>query len=324
MLMPDSNEELPASSISTGCDCVSGVKMIPPGWERSQTGFSLVELLVVTIIMLFVSTAIFGMLISNSGVQRKLENKVDAIDSIRLVADRIGKDVRMGRSFGDIYGVAQNGVNNNMILGAAGDNLFPATNDPLWSGAGAPAGWPAGMPWPATLSTQTIIVQIPLFDANGFALGLHAGQGSPPVLAAMDPQDDMETHIYQVVPDQARVGEYILQLWIFPGVAAGAPVTNPPGPVLGPYILAKGIVGPTSGNGTPEIFQLVDKLNANGGPVDPATVAPADQVRYSGLVVNMEVRKYNSSATSAIGNEVVPIKFETYLRNNRMTLAAPP
>ena len=68
--------------------------------NRSQGGVSLVELLIVVLVMGFVSTAALGMLTVTMSSQIKLENKCDSLESARKAIERIGRVIRMGRSFG--------------------------------------------------------------------------------------------------------------------------------------------------------------------------------------------------------------------------------
>ncbi|MBX9685984.1 MAG: hypothetical protein K2X27_04730 [Candidatus Obscuribacterales bacterium] len=299
---------------------------------RKTDGLSLVELLVVMVIMLFISIAIFAMLTSNAKITRKLENKVDAIETSRGAVERIGKDVRMGRSFGDLYGNASGGY----VVGTNAALTFPCANDPLYSSQAQPAGW-TGV-WPPSLSTSTLIVQTPAFNANGFPMALSVGTGTPAISAAMGPQDDLSTSIYRLIADPDPVNhpnEYRLEYWNFPAATpASLPAIVKPA-IVGPIILVKGIIGPklNANSNVPTVFQLVRKKDAthpSDAPVDPATIAGAELALYSGVVVNLEVKKQDASATSvaqstAVGGmqfEVVPIRGEFYLRNNIQSTSA--
>ena len=301
---------------------------------RQDSGLSLVELLVVTVIMLLVSVAIFGMLTANAKISRRLENKVSAIESIRKVAEFIGRDVRMARSFGDIYGnmvtsgTMQGKLTSQTAGGAAGNALqFPdPATDPLYGSAGAPAGWTG--PWPIALSRTTLIVQVPTFDANGFPTAIPVGLGSPPVGTV---QDNMETHVYRVVPDPDTANhpnEFIMELWKFPGANPANLAANPASincpPVSGPIILTKGIVGPMRTNNL-NIFEFVDSTNPNAGPVDASTINSTNMAAYTGVVLNMEVRNFNASAT-VVANQgeraTIPFKTEVYMRNQIMSTTA--
>lgn len=286
---------------------------------RKQTGTSLVELLVTTTVMAFVGTAIFGLFTADAGLSRKLANKLDAIDSIRTGIDNISRDVRQARTFGDIYGNTS-GQRITTAGGVASANKFPCSTDPLWGNQPAPTGWTG--PWPITMNATNMIVQIPVFDANGFPLALNTAWYPNTWTAS---QDDLETHVYQIIADPDGVNhpnEFILQEWKFPGVsaanvAAGAKVVPA---AIGPIVLVKGIIGPTTMAGNLQIFQLIDSTNPNNPPVDPASINPTNLANYGGLVVNMEVKKFGNTNTAVAQSsniyEVVPIKTEVFLRNN--------
>ena len=283
---------------------------------RKQIGISLVELLVTTTVMAFVGTAIFGLFTADAGLSRKLANKLDAIDSIRSGIDNISRDVRQARTFGDIYG----NTSGQRISSAGGANQFPCSADPLWGSKPSPAGW-TGL-WPIAMNATNMIVQIPVFDANGFPLALNTSWYPNTWTAA---QDDLDTHVYQIIADPDFVShpnEFILQLWKFPGVSAAnvAAGTKVIPAAVGPIVLVKGIIGPRDSTGNLKVFQLIDSTNPTNPPVDPASINPAQLANYGGVVVNMEVKKFGNTDTAvAQANniyEVVPIKTEVFLRNN--------
>lgn len=67
---------------------------------HGESGASLVELLVVTLVMSFVAAAAFGMITTTMGAQIKLQNRCDSLDAGRKALERMGKVMRMGRQFG--------------------------------------------------------------------------------------------------------------------------------------------------------------------------------------------------------------------------------
>lgn len=301
---------------------------------RSCSGVSLVELLVVCIVMLFVSMAIFGMVTVNARMTRKLENKVNAIDTIRKAGDFIGKDVRMARSFGDIYGNMGTGsmagqLQSKTAGGATGNALqFPdPLTDPLYGTATQPAGWSG--PWPITLSRTSLIVQIPTFEPNGFPTAIPAGKGNPAPSIA---QDNMETHVYQIVPDSDpdHPNEFVMNLWKFPGAdptgLAASPAVITKDAVVGPITLVKGIIGPIV-NGNLTVFQFIDQTNPNSAAVDASTITSANLSNYTGVVVSLEVKKFDSSNAAIVANNrgeysTIPFRTEVFMRNQVMSTSA--
>lgn len=287
--------------------------------HRTERGTSLIELMVVCLIMTIISAGIVGLLTANATVSRNVTNKVDSVDEARLMLSRLGKDMRMGRTIGEVYGIAQGTYAKQ----------FPAASDPMWSAQGAPAGWTGA--WPAQLSTSLMIIQIPVFDsydasAGGWPLALPPGYGNPPTTTAID---DVETHIYKMVADPDTVNhpnEYIMELWKFPGRDVNGVV----GPISGPQIVLKNIVGPTVNGATGLdnlcIFQVIDKTLPNSAPFDPGSnaVTSAALANYTGLVVNLDLNNHAANAKNIAGNSRLAFKTEVFMRNNILATTTSP
>lgn len=287
--------------------------------RRSKSGTSLVELLVVCLIMTIISAGIVSLLVANATVSRNVSNKVDSVDEARLMLSRLGKDMRMGRTIGEVYGIAQGTYAKQ----------FPAASDPMWSAQGMPAGWTGA--WPAELSSTCMIIQIPVFDSTdpsngGWPLALPPGYGNPPTTTAID---DVETHIYKMVadPDIANhPNEYVMELWKFPGRDINGVV----GPISGPQIVLKNIVGPTvngaSGLDGLCIFQVIDKTQPNSAPFDPGSnaVTSAALANYTGLVVNLDLNNHAANAKNVPGNSRLAFKTEVFMRNNILATTTSP
>lgn len=271
---------------------------------RSASGFSLVEMLISVIIIGIISAGTAELLFMNSQGSWKLFNKVDSLNAARLVIDRIAMDVRMARNIGDIYGETVVSGDDTIDVGA---NYFPAPNNPLYGGGQTPAGggWP-GSPWPSrpyVISNTCLVVQVPVFDANGFPSKITAGTGNP---AATTNLDNVDTYVYQILSDPTDAGTYKLQVASFPGSGSTRPVLNPPRTIL------RGIIGPMDSTGAnPKIFQY---LTSSGVPQD--TVTGTQMSNYTGVIVNFELRRHESVQTK--NRSTIGIKSEVFMRNNTL------
>lgn len=299
-----------------------------PSRIRGKRGASLIELLITTLVMGIASSAVFGLLVTTMQASKKLNNKCDAIQQTQQALDKIGRDIRMGRTLGDLYGTFDTPT--------ASTNQFPSRCNPWYGSQGAqqspPNGWGAlGSP-PFQLDSQTLIVQTPIFgnQASGnynFPLVVLAGAGRAAPACPPQNSDNVETHIYRLLPDTDQAShpnEFCLWYCRVPGFAnqynarnAGEP------PQVGPLVLVSGIVGPLPPNGTtPQIFRYINRNNAAGDP-EIGFADPAQFMQYSGVAVNMEVRKHNdtsmdpqSGGTRFKQQGVMMLKSEFYLRNN--------
>lgn len=285
--------------------------------RRRRTGFSVVELMVSVLVMTFASTAIFSLLISTADMSQKVSNKMDSVNACRNVMERLSKDVRMGRALGDVYGsnveLWTDTVTGQPVLGFQGSDAFPANRNPCYGSGQTPIG---GWPWtgpPYQLNNTTMIVQTPIFGASGYPTSVPSGSGNPALPSA---QDNVETHIYKVIPDPDQLrnpGQFILQM----SKIAGFPTAgyNPAVISSAPQTILTGIVGPMDSQGQPKIFQYLDKTDASGTPqdtfADPGTVA-----NCTGVIVNLEVMKQLEGARrpAALG-----LKTEVFLRNNALS-----
>jgi type II secretory pathway pseudopilin PulG len=275
---------------------------------------TLIEMLVSCAIVGLAAAGISGLMLLNNLSTHRLFNKVDNLNQARQVVERIGKDLRMARNVGDVYGAnIELNPGPPPVLGTEGTNRFPLPgpqgSNPLYSGGQTPpSGWP-GAPWPGrpyVLSPQTLIVQVPIFDATGFPTKVAAGSGNPP--AASD-QDNVDTLVYQVVADPDRTGEYMLQVAGFPGQGSALKLrSNPPQTIL------HGIVGPRDPlTGLPKIFQFLNRYDTSGTPQD--TWLGSDIANVTGVVMNVEIKREQEGASAA---STVALKSEMYMRNNRL------
>jgi hypothetical protein len=313
---------------------------------RSAKGETLISVLVATLLMTFVLSAILALAVVNTREQSAYFNRSDTITAAKTVLDRIGKTVRSARSVGDVYGVVPvptapvtslasiaGGavVNINLVDGSQiplaqlesgtammTSSSFPSLGDPYYGTGGsctlnAPAEW-SSPPW--TLSSTTLIVQVPVFDANGFPFAFvnpNPGAQNPGNLEAMD------TFVYNVTADSTRTGMYKMQVACFPASPRPAGVPAPGSQT--PSTILTGIVGPRDADGNLCIFQYVDSATNSaassvvGGNLILANNGIANLLNVQGVVTTLEIKKQDEGRKAA----VVALRTETYMRNNKMT-----
>lgn len=295
---------------------------------RKEQGASLAELMVSMSIMSIAAAGVLSLAVMGGKSSMKIFNKLDSTNAARNVIDRIGKDIRTARNIGDIYledpGDDENDDDDDTDDDSddvdedqptEGSTSFPSVNNPLYGAGQSPTGgWPA-TPWPNppyNLSNTCLVVQMPIFDANGFPTAIAIGEGNPPAVTILD---NVDTYVYQILPDTANSGEYMMQVAMFPGdqtkVAAAQrrPILNPPRTIL------KGIIGPKDTNGNLKCFQFVSAVDPT--PLD--TVTATQVPNMTGVVVNLELKRKQAGNSTA---STIGIKSEVFLRNNTLSTTA--
>ncbi len=306
--------------------------------RRSEVGFSIVELMMSTVVFAVCVAMIGEMAVLSTKGTIKTSNTSDSQVHARNAINRIANDVRIGRGFGDYYGNASERLK------------FPSNSNPIYNAIRAPiGGWPAA-PWPSTinLSDSTLIIQSPVvflsptndplspfyfssapFDTrNGMPLMLPKGNFGAP----NDPlynMENLDTTVYSVVPDIDRPGEFILQVARFPG----AQITNLPPNVCSyktlinpPQTILKGITGPKAigdlATDPPRIFSYLRRNRKTVGSA-PSTfsVTALDASSIGdvlGVSIDLEFRTTGlSSNTSSTNDMIAALHEEAFLRNNR-------
>ncbi len=319
--------------------------------RRSDRGETMVSLLVATLIMAFVAAAIMGLASLNTVEGNKIWNKVDSIAAARDALDRVGRAVRMARSVGDMYGVVpaalSPSVDSRIGTGPSTNTTavtsdpafvtqleqgnvslaspsFPSIGDPCWGPyASVPATPPTGRSLsdmannPYTLSSETLVLQVPTFDPTGYPNCI-------PDPTAITPIQAVDTYVYEMVPDLNNPGppqQFKLQVTAFPapgfvtpppvGYVGQCPITNVPVNLrnMQPVTLAAGIIGPRDpATGRLGVFQYVDRSTN----VITTTPDPAKLQEYNGIVVNMEILKRENNQKAS----VMSLRNETFMRNN--------
>ncbi len=294
--------------------------------RRYAHGFSITELLVTTLLM-GLSMAVIGELavVTTMG-SVKMTNKADGLSAARVAMNRISTDVRHARAVGDYYGAN------------AERSRFPASTNPLYGSRFPAGGWPA-LPWNPnmTLSDSVLVLQIPVTyenpgnqddPTNGFPIMLPANYFGP-----QQPKYNMEnldTVVYQIVPDRNRPGEFILEMARFPGEQITGLLSNSKGIINPPQIILKGITGPMKAAETlPSVFSYMTRTKkpyAVGGQpnpfvkVDPASV---DLDMVQGVAFDLEVKSTGLKNSAGDGQfpQYFGIHNEAFMRSNRnMTL----
>lgn len=316
---------------------------------RSAKGDSLISLLVATLIFSFVAMAIMGMLTINVVESNKLMTRTDNISGARFGADRIGRIVRMARSLGDIQGnMSMDAPSYAGAIGAGvttdwqsaitgtdptfgltdGANImsaaFPSAANPYYPTlTNFPSNW--GNP-PYRLGSDTLVVQVPVFDTNGWPRANAYASGGTTVYLPMT-----DTYVFKVVKDDARtqangVNFYQLQMAIWPARGqAGVSNTNmPAGMTAGKAAtLISGIVGPLDPTDPTKVaaFQYVHRNNSySAGPVDGPLQTNFIQDganeqelgNFVGVMLNIQLMSQDAAHRAS----VMPLRTEMYLRNN--------
>ncbi len=280
---------------------------------RRQSGLSLAELLVTMVILAMSMIVLSQLVVLVTTGSITTTNKVFGMSASRLAINRIASDVRNARYVGDAYG-------------QPGSRLtFPAPGNPIYDGSRIPSGgWPI-LPWNQTMtvSDSILVLQTPVTYQdispanpsllNGLPILLPAGY-----FGAGEPKVNMEnlnTIVYQVVPDTERPGEFALQVAIFPGVAVNG-MPAPPLAINPPKTILRGIIGPKLNNGRalPAIFSY---LSRQYQPTSQPSAANSDSI--TGVGIDIEVKTTGRSVQDGDGlyPQFIGLHDEAYMRSNR-------
>lgn len=299
---------------------------------RLKNGTSLTELLM-SVILLGFSMAIVGELafVSTRGTIRNT-NKTDGLATARTALDRISTDVRHARCFGDHYA-------------NTGERMtFPSTTNPLYSKAVPQGGWPAA-PWqpiPMAMSESCLIIQIPVMfldpvndqsnpqynplaaenPRNGFPIMLPKTTSG-----ALSDLENLDTVIYQVVPDPARSGEFQIQVARFPGAKINGLSTSYQSTINPPQTILKGLIGPKA-NGSaatdlPQVFSYLGRapIGSPTGSPKMNKLALSNQVlpNILGVGIDLEIKKAGATTSDGDGKDpqYLGIHSEAFMRANR-------
>lgn len=294
---------------------------------RSKDGFSITELMVTSILLVFAMAVIGELAVVTTMGSVKMTNKVDGLAAARAAISRISTDVRHARAIGDYYGTGANRLQ------------FPAPTNPIYNATTPLGGWPSA-PWnPAmAVSDNILVLQIPVLyqdplndnnTANGFPIMLpqgHFGPNNPPYN-----MENLDTVVYEVVPDQERPGEYLLQVARFPGEQLTGLNSKYSTPINPPQTILKGLIGPTSNNGStvPSVFSYLyrnQKTYSSKKAYTPSSFTTAAMPLSAGVLdsilgigIDLEVKRTGLDTSQGDGQypQFFGIHSEAFMRSNR-------
>jgi type II secretory pathway pseudopilin PulG len=230
-------------------------------------GTTIVELLVVTLISSLLSTIALACLIACIKTSSATSARVEVNETMERVLERIGKGIRAGTALGQVY--------------------VPAGTAPKWQ-----------------CDNDTLVVQTPITDANGFNSYV---QELDPITGESGFRLNVETLVYEVTPSPQDPKTYNLQLTRYPGAPIAGYV---PGPAK-PQILLTRLIGPLDSSGSrPKIFQYVDSSDSSGTAHD--TVDGNRPNDFNMVLVNLESQKQDARGRAV---ETIGLKAEYYLHN---------
>ncbi len=286
-----------------------------------------------SVVLLGFSMAIVGELaiVSTMGTIRTT-NKSDGLSAARSAIDRISTDIRHARCIGDYYGTALERL------------TFPSSTNPLYSKTAPTDGWPAA-PWqapPMIMSESCLVLQIPVLfldptnDPTNFLYNPLAAEnprnGFPIMLpknvsGAQSDLENLDTVVYQVIPDPARTGEFQLQVARFPGGKINGLNTSYKSAINPPQTILKGLIGPKTNGATatdlPKVFSYLGRAPI-GSPADSSmmskkTLSPSTLPTILGVGIDLEIKKAGATTTDGDGKDpqYLGIHREAFMRSNR-------
>lgn len=306
---------------------------------RTIVGASLTELLIASLLIGFTTALVGELVVTTTIASVKNNNQSTMLGTAKVCGERLTNDIQMARAVGDYYG--QNNPTSEV-------NMFPNPSNPLYGSGGMQpqGGWPSA-PWtghPYVLNGQCLILQQPVTycakenspqestynpnapesHLNGIPIRIKANQISAGLPS--ETIEDLDTVVYQIVADQARPGEYLLQMARFPGYHDPAINTHYESAVNPPQTVATGIIGPKlPGNPTapPEVFRYL-KHDPTYGIVEMTSAELNDDnmaEHIAGIGIDLEFKKSEIASSSTDTNaRNIGVHTEAFLKNNRLVL----
>jgi len=288
--------------------------------KRSKAAMSAVELLISIAIMGISLAAIAELSTLVTRTVVKSTNEIEGSDGARIALNRICSDIRQARFIGDMYGPDK--------------SKYPADNNPINNAIRIPAaGWPS-YPWNSNmvLGDTILILQIPVFyedptninnASNGMPIMLeqnHFGPNDPPVN-----MENLDTVVYQVVPDPERPNEFLLQVARFPGEQHQGLLSKKLDAINPPQTILKGIVGPllaNQGNGQPSaypsVFSYLTRVNSIP-PIRKVIPTAVNTETISGVAIDLNTKNTGLKTSQGDGKapSIIGLHQETFLQFNR-------
>lgn len=229
-------------------------------------------------------------------------NRTEGMAAARFAVNRISRDVRHARAFGDIYGTER--------------VTFPSSNNPV-TGNNPPI---ISSPWKVmTLSETVLVIQQPVFARSAGSVI----DGVPSMLPGTNGkqnQENLTTIVYEVVPDSEREGEFLIQVAIYPGDLSILPSRVKP--ITTPQTILKGLIGPLKADKTPNIFSYLAKPQP-GAPFTSITPNSSNADSIRGIGIDIEIKKDGAVVAGNKGNyqQTLALHAEVFSRsNNQMIL----
>ncbi|HMP50486.1 MAG TPA: hypothetical protein PKD05_02945 [Candidatus Melainabacteria bacterium] len=298
---------------------------------RTQKGATLTEMLIASLLIGFSLAAIGEVMVLTTLSANKLSNRSSGISDARTACSRVQSDVRAASNFGDSY------ANPSPTTLIERSNYFPCTDNPLYKADSGPqhsspswtwSGWPTawgGLPY--TLNAQTLIIQQPKLLSVDSSSTLSSINGFPIKGTITSGRDNLDTIVYNLIPDPNQAGEFLLQRAVFVGEET-VPGANYPSMINPPQTVANGIIGPLPNNGgsTPEIFSYWKKNpNPGASPLEKITDLsildsdPQGAKSIIGVGMDLELRKPDSRTgnSNAAYQQRMGIHTEAFIRYNK-------
>lgn len=302
---------------------------------RSIIGASLTELLIASLLIGFTTALIGELVVTTTLASIKNNNQSTLLGSAKISTERLLYDIQMARSVGDYYGLAN---------GIAEPITFPNASNPLFGSTGHLVGSPGApnLGQPIQLSAQCLILQQPMIywakenspaestydpDAqqsglNGFPIRIKPNQFDDgiPALAL----ENLDTVIYQIVPDITRPGEYLLQVLRYQGYTEDPTLNTHYEPAINPaQTLASGIIGPKpigDPTGAPQVFRYLTRTVAGTRELTATELANDNNIKYiNGVAIDLEFKKSEVSSTGTdVNSSSLGVHNEAFLKGNRL------
>ena len=139
--------------------------------------------------------------------------------------------------------------------------------------------------------------------------------------------EDLDTVIYQVVPDALHPGEFLIQMMRFAGIAYSDVNSSYIPSITTPVTILRGLVGPSFVGGSstdpPPVFSYygrlpVDKNNSSGKIIKLSpTVTNVENILGVGIDVDVKKTDLLSDNTATQQPSFYGIHNETFIRSNR-------
>lgn len=302
---------------------------------RSARGISLAEMMVSVMVLAFSMAIVSQLAIFTTIGTVKTNSRVGGIASVRQALTRINSDIRAARGFGDLYGVDAQRLN------------FPAAQNPIYGTSGLPGNQPAP-PWkPIQLSPSCLIIQVPVLyqdpvndpssnrynsaaaenPKNGFPMMMRKNQEPNPA----NDMENLDTIVYQVVPDALHPGEFLIQMMRFSGVQYTDIDSSYSASITSPKTILSGLVGPNlmgaTGTDPPPIFSYLGRVprasfqhnNVTSGKIIKLlpTASNVDNILGVGIDVDIAKTDLLSANSATLQPNFYGIHNETFVRSNR-------